>query len=107
MSLEILQSIEQMEAKAEDIRIKAGAQARDMIKAVETAVSVRERDEAVTLRALYQSLLDDRRKQVEKKLESVHEKKDQERAAMISKAESFLDKAANVIFERVVNNGNR
>lgn len=107
MSLEVLESIQAAEQKAESIRHKAQQEARDMLKSVEGACAARERSAAVQLRSLYQTLLDDRRKQVEEKLDAVRLKKSAERAAFISKAETHLDEAASVIFERVIKNGDR
>ena len=43
MSLEILQSIEQAEGQAEQVRSKAQREARDMLKGVEAACVARER----------------------------------------------------------------
>ena len=64
MSLEILQSIEQAEAKADGMRAEAQKQAREILKSVEAACLAQERAAAIEHRALYQQLMEQDRVRV-------------------------------------------
>lgn len=107
MSLEILQSIQQAEEKAEEVRSDARKEAQEVIKSVETACAAAERSAAIEHRALYQQLLEQNRETVEKQLGEKSKVLAEQRAALCKDAETRLDAAAALIFERVVKHGNR
>ena len=105
MSLEILQSIEQAEGQAEQVRSKAQREARDMLKGVEAACVVRERAAAIDHRGLYQQLMEQNRLRVAETLAKQSQELANERAALCKAAEARLDQAATQIFERIVRHG--
>lgn len=105
MSLEILQSIEQAEGQAEQVRSKAQREARDMLKGVETACVARERTAAIDHRGLYQQLMEQNRLRVAETLAKQSQELANERAALCKAAEARLDQAATQIFERIVRHG--
>ena len=105
MSLEILQSIEQAESQAEQVRGDAQREARDMLKSVEAACVARERAAAIDHRGLYQQLMEQNRVSVEGELAKKSQTLAKERAALCKDAEARLDQAATQIFERIVRHG--
>ena len=105
MSLEILQSIEQAEAKAEELRADAQKQAREIVKSVEAACLAQERAAAVEHRALYQQLMEQDRVRVTGELAKKSQGYATERAALCKAAEARLEQAATQIFERIVRHG--
>lgn len=107
MSLEILKSIEQAEGRAEEIRAQAQREARDMIKASEEASVQNERSAALEQRGVVQAILDDARRAAEKRIASMAQEEEAACQAVAEAARKHLDAAANLIFERVVENGHR
>lgn len=105
MSLEVLKSIQHAEAGAEDIRSQAQHEAREMQKGVEAACAARERGAAIEYRTLYQALMDDKQAQVQKAIDANEKEHAKERESLSKKAEAYLDRAATLVFERVVNDG--
>lgn len=105
MSLEILQSIEQAEGQAEQVRSEAQREARDMLKGVEAACVARERAAAIDHRGLYQQLMEQNRLRVAETLAKQSQELARERAALCKAAEARLDQAATQIFERIVRHG--
>lgn len=107
MSLELLKAIQEAEGRADVTRGNAQREAREMIKAVEAACTEHERQAAQDHRALFQSVLEEKRVQVQKALEGQSQEQEKQRIALCHDAEKRLDLAAARIFERVVNNGHR
>ena len=108
MSLEILQSIEQAEAKADGMRAEAQKQAREILKSVEAACLAQERAAAIEHRALYQQLMELReqdRVRVAGELAKKSQSYAAERANLCKAAEARLEQAATQIFERIVRHG--
>lgn len=105
MSLEILQSIEQAEAKADGMRAEAQKQAREILKSVEAACLAQERAAAIEHRALYQQLMEQDRVRVTGELAKKSQGYATERAALCKAAEARLEQAATQIFERIVRHG--
>ncbi len=107
MSLELLKSIQEAEAKAEAERQNAQREAREMIKGVTDACTENERRAAVEHRALFQNILDEKKAAVEldiKKLASTHERA---RSELLQKAQGNIDAAADMIVKRVLSDGHR
>ena len=120
MSLEILQSIEQAEAKADGMRAEAQKQAREILKSVEAACLAQERAAAIEHRALYehlyhkpsldvdelyQQLMEQDRVRVAGELAKKSQSYAAERANLCKAAEARLEQAATQIFERIVRHG--
>ena len=107
LSLELLKSIQEAEAQAEAERTNAQREAREMIKGVADACTENERRAAVEHRALFQSILDEKKSQVEKKLVLLAADKEQARNEMMRTAQQRLSMAADRIAERILSDGNR
>lgn len=107
MSLELLNEIRSAEDKAENAKLEAQRQAREIIKAVETACAASERNAAVDHRTLYQQLMEKRRQAVEAKLADERAGTETRVKADMEAAAKHLDQAADLIFERVVTHGDR
>lgn len=105
MSLEVLDSIREAEKKAEEKRLDAQHQAREIAKSVEAACAAQLRSAAVDNRTLYQKILDEKRAEVSQSLEKAKTTYAQERAVLAEKAGKNLDAAASRIYERVMSNG--
>ncbi len=105
MSLELLKSIERAEAQADDARAKAQREGRDMLKSVEEACLVQERNAALEHRALAQRILDDAKATAQKRIAQMETQQAAEREGIAKEAQKRIDLAAQRIFERVVNHG--
>lgn len=107
MSLELLKSIEQAEAQAEDVRSKAQREGRDMLKSVEDACLIQERNAALEHRTLAQRILEDARVAAQKHIAEMEVQHAVERKAITTEAQKKIELAAQRIFERVVSHGDR
>jgi hypothetical protein len=107
LSLELLKSIQEAEAQAEAERTSAQREAREIIKGVADACTENERRAAVEHRALFQSIQDDKKTQVELKLLQLASVKEQARNEMMRASQQRLLKSADRIVERILSDGNR
>lgn len=107
LSLELLKSIQEAEARAEAERANAQREAREILKGVTDACTENERRAAVEHRALFQSILDEKKTQVELKLMQLASGQEQERNEMMRAAQQRLQTAADRIVKRVISDGNR
>lgn len=107
MSMELLKSIEQAETKAEGIRADAQKEARDILKVVEEVTVQNERAAALDHRALAQRVLEDARATATRRIEAMAAQEQASREAVEDAARAKLDKAAALIYERVVSDGHR
>ena len=102
LSLEVLKSIQQAEEQAEAVRTDALKEAREIVKATETACAQMERSAASEARALYQQLMETHRGEVQRKLDEAAQRNAQERAAQCERAAANLEAAAKMILRQVV-----
>lgn len=107
MSLQLLRCIEESEAKAEEIRLEAQRQARDMLKSVEEACTTHERDAAGQHRALSRRMLDDARAAMESRLTKAAIEQAADREKAMARAKQKLPDAVALLYERIVNHGDR
>jgi DNA-directed RNA polymerase subunit F len=107
LSLELLKSIQEAEAQAEAERANAQREAREILKGVADACTENERRAAVEHRALFQSMQDEKKTQVEHKLAQLATAKEQARNEMMRAAQQRLSVAADRIAERILSDGNR
>ena len=107
MSLELLKSIQEAEARAEAERTDAQREAREIIKGVTDACTENERHAAVEHRALFQSILDEKKTQVELELKRLAADQEQVRNEMMNASQQRLSEAVDRIVKRVLNDGNR
>ncbi len=107
LSLELLKSIQEAEARAEAERANAQREAREIIKGVTDACTENERRAAVEHRALLQSILDEKKTQVELELKQLAAGQEQARNEMMDASQQRLFEAADRIVKRVLSDGNR
>ncbi len=107
MAIELLRQIEEAEAKAEEVRQEAAREARETMKAAEEAALLKERQMAKAIREEAQKLVETARLSAESEIGALGKRRATEREAMKSMAMTHVEKAGNMIFERIVRNGNR
>lgn len=107
MSLQLLQRIEQAEAKAEELRQDAQRNARDMLKSVEEACITHEREATLKHRALSRRMLEDAQVKMASHLAQASKEQAALRVQEMASAKLKLKDAVQFIFERVVNHGDR
>lgn len=104
---ELFDAVKTAEADAEVIVQNAQHKARDIIKESETACVSMERTLTQEYRTMYQQLLDERRTQVEEKIQISHAERERQQDIQMEIARSKLDAAAQSIIERILSDGNR
>lgn len=107
MTLELLEQIRRAEQSAEEARQDAARQAREIVSAVEEANIAQQRQMAIELRALTQSVIDEVYVKVNDEVERLREQGERQGQALRVKAQSCRNKAAQVIFERITDDGHR
>lgn len=107
MSWEVLKAVERAEAKAEDIRQSAQKEAREILKSVEEACAIEERNAALEHRALSLRILEDAKATARRRIEMADAQEEKRRTAVVEAARRRLDEAADMIVKRVVTDGHR
>lgn len=107
MSLDLLSKIEQAEKAAEEIRLEAAKQAREMMKSTEEACMISEREAVKEIREEAQRLIDEVRVGTQDEIRTLEVRRSLQRENIREKAQGNLGKAGQAIFERIVSNGNR
>jgi len=107
MSQELFQEVRKAEETADQTVQDAQAKARELIKATEAEIKAGDRKAALEQRTKYQSILEDKRKAVEKRLEEQHPQVLKTQQDSLNAARQKLDQVSQMIFERVWNDGNR
>lgn len=103
---DILNQIKQEEENSIQITQEAKAKARDILKAVEVAVSEALRNNSQENRQYLQETLEKSKKDFEKMLEVINADKWQTEQLKINQYRSNVDRVAKDIVKRVLNNGN-
>ena len=107
MSLKLLQSIQEAEARAEAVRAEAQREAREMLKTVEEVCVGNERQAVLEQRALAQRTLQDAKAAAQRRIAAAALDETAARDALLDAARARLNEAAERIFERVVHDGHR
>ena len=107
LSESIMLQIEKMEQEADNIVKDASRQARDMVKSVDEACMAQERAATRDIRDEAQRMLEERRQSVQGEIKLLIVRRAAEREAMCNEARQRVNMAADLIFERIVNNGDR
>lgn len=102
MAFEVLNSILQAEKLATQTVSDAEHSASEAVKNAEGAVREQERQAAVANRALYQQLVEERRRLISKELEAQKESRREVTRAIIKKAEDRLGSAVIRIVNEVL-----
>ena len=107
MAKELFRAVQTAEEKAELILQEAQRDARELLKTTEAELANRERSMALENRAMYLSILEEKRKAVAEQTAESAPKVRQAQDTGLNSAREKLDKAAQQIAERVWSNGNR
>lgn len=107
MAQELFLSVQQAEENAEQTLQAAQQKARDLIKETEAQIKTEDRKASLENRTQYQSILDKKRKDVEKSIEDQGPQVQSSQEESLASARKNLDKAAEMIFERIWSDGNR
>ena len=107
MAKEIFDAVLTAEEKADHLIQEAQREARELIKTAETDCTENERKMAHEHRAMHQSILEEKRASVQESIQRGREARQSEQDALIAQASGRLNDAAQQIFERVWNDGNR
>ncbi len=107
MAQELFLSVQQAEENADQTLQAAQQQARDLIKETEAQIKAEDRKASLENRTQYQTILDNKRKDVEKSIEDKGPQVKASQEESLASARKNLDKAAEMIFERIWSNGDR
>lgn len=107
MSQELYQAVHKAEEAADRIVQEAQQKARDLIKETEAEIKAGERKAALAHRAKYQSILEEKRKTVEKQIEDQRPQAEKKQLETLDAARAKLEQASQMIFERIWNDGDR
>lgn len=107
MAQELFLSVQQAEDKADQILSEAQQKARELIKDTEARIKAEERKASLANRAQYQEILDQKRKDVDKSIEDKRPQVLSAQEESLEAARKNLDRAAQMIFERIWSDGDR
>ncbi len=107
MAENILQHILDAEKKAEQMLAEAQAEAGEAIKGAQVEAREQERRAAVEHRALYRRIVEDKRREVQAKMDARADGRRNEIDSAIKAAAARLDQAADMIVREVLADGNR
>ena len=107
MALEMLEKVREAERIAAERFSAAQNEAREIVKGVEEACLEGERSENAEIRVLYQQEMEKAEKAVKAELDGLQKEKLAAREKMAERGRANMPQASALIFERIVNNGNR
>ena len=107
MAENILQHILDAEKRADAMLNDAQMEAGEAIKGAQAAAREQERQAAVTYRAMYRQIIEDKRQEAQAELDKQSELRRQENQAVIKEAETRLDQAVDLIMQEVLADGHR
>lgn len=107
MSIELLKSIQEAEDKAEAIKSEAQREARDIIKGVDEVITQNKRQAALESRALYQTLLEKERADIQSQIDSEKGERELRKDNLILMANQHMEDAVALIIKKVISDGNR
>ncbi|HPJ02275.1 MAG TPA: hypothetical protein PKU80_05500 [Candidatus Limiplasma sp.] len=107
MAQELFLWVQQAEEKADQTLQAAQQKARELIKETEAEIKAEERKASLSNRQQYQEILEKKRKAVEKSIEDNRPQVLSAQEESLAAARKNLDKAAEMIFERIWSDGDR
>jgi len=107
MAQELFLSVQQAEEKAEKTLSAAQQKARELIKDTEAEIKAEERKASLANRTQYQDILEKKRGEIEKSIEGKRPQVLSKQEESLKAARGKLDTAAQMIFERIWNDGDR
>ena len=105
MAFDLLLRIRQAEHDADITRQDASYQAREILRGVEEAMAAQQRQSAVELRGMSQSILEEARIKAEKEIDQLARENGKANALLCESAQQKNEQAAQWIVERIVNDG--
>ncbi|NLB37792.1 MAG: hypothetical protein GX810_00900 [Clostridiales bacterium] len=107
MAVKLLEKIRMAEQAAEQVRLDAQREAREMIKASEEASAHALRAADQSVRAFYREQMDQHKKRLEDKVAQALQANAGAHAKAIEQARAHMDQAAGYIVERILGDGDR
>jgi vacuolar-type H+-ATPase subunit H len=107
MARELFQAVQTAENNADRLIQEAQKEARDLIKTTQTEIVENERSVAMEHRAMYQSILDEKRESVLAQIEKDRPGVEKAQQTALVGAREKLPQVAQRIFERVWHDGDR
>ncbi len=107
MAREVFQAVQTAENKADQFLQEAHRDARELIKSTQAEIAANERSVVMEHRAMYQSILDEKRESVQVQIQAGKAAVRTKHEAILADARGQLAQAAEQIVERVWNDGNR
>ncbi len=107
MANDLFRAVQTAEENADLVLQEAQRAARETIKAAEAEITAHERGIALEHRALYQSIMEDRRRSVEARIAAEAPQKQKKRDDSLAAQRGRLDSVARSLLERIVNDGDR
>ncbi len=107
MAKELFRAVQAAEEKADLLVQEAQRTARELLKATEAEVTDAEREMALEHRALYQSIIEEKRASMQAAIASNLPAEKHMLEQSLAEARARLDMAAAQIVERIWNDGNR
>lgn len=105
MAKELFRAVQTAEEKADLIIQEAQHGARELLKATEAEITANERKITLEHRAMYQSILEEKRASVESMIAQNEPNVRQQQQEELAGAKKMLEPVAKRIFERVWHNG--
>lgn len=107
MSMEALNQIKAAEKEAEEIRQKAQREARDIVNGVKEAMVAENRQSMAFIREAAQKLADAQKIKTQDEIRALEVRRAAERRKVREEAEKRVSQTGEILFERIVANGDR
>ncbi len=107
MATDLFREVREAEDRAEALVTLAQREARELVKEAQAACAENERAMAREHRALYQSIIEEKRKAMRQVLDEQAQSQREDIASQMNQARARLPQAAALIAERVMSDGNR
>lgn len=103
----LLDQIELAEQQADEIRAGAQKEAREILKSVEEANQIMERQQTREMHDAAARRIDEARVTTDDEIRALQMRRESEREALKRTAQARVSQAGRAVFERIVHNGNR
>lgn len=107
MAQELFRSVQQAEERAEQALQAAQQEARELMKDTQAGIKAEERKASLVNRTQYQSILDQKRREIEKSIEDRRPQALAEQEKILQAARGKLEQVSQMIFERIWSDGDR
>lgn len=107
LAKEVFEAVRAAEGKAETVMLEAQREAREIIKQAEGETIESERTTALEHRAMFQRLMEEYRVKAQQEIDAGQKQREARRDELAGQARAKLEAAAQCVFERVLNDGDR